>query len=112
MSCARLVLSPLDQKARAEMGGESGLWEVRWLHSSKYLAPRQQTQLCLDISSKMAQKTPATRQGISCPENLSSQRTPLHQHHWSQTQELPHQSCIWSGHRYRSWSHLGAPRLQ
>ena len=54
MSCARLVLRPLDQEAGTEMRCESGLGEVRWLHIPKYLAPRQE-----------AQKNPTFRQGLS-----------------------------------------------
>ena len=38
VSHARLILRPLDQKARPEMRGESALWEVRWLHIPNYLA--------------------------------------------------------------------------
>ena len=100
MSCARLVLRPLDQEARTEMRRESGLGEVRRLHIPKYLTLGHQ-----------AQKNPTSRQGLLA-ELLSSQLTPLHQRHWSQTQGLPHQMSSGFEHRIRTWKHQAVPMLQ
>ena len=60
MSCARLVLRPLDEEARPEMWRESALGEVRWLHIPNYL-----------VRWLEAQKNPTFQQGLLA-ELLSS----------------------------------------